>query len=302
MVKKLKNNTKKAIISTVERTSNVATITTSSDHGYTVNDSAHVYAQDSAYDVAHAVILSVPTSTTFTYANTGGDETAKADTGSIGKTKYIKGWQVYPDAYYTIPDEDEEQWRDDPAVEADLSGDQELLFNNGTVDVTDAAEGLAGFNANDATCILGVRVDDASKGDGKGLIYNDTSKRLEYSQAVGKELNVSFESANSPYKESAATSYESVSCFIFSGTTSFGSPTVADAIVELGGGTSMDIRVYDLTNGNTICELTGITDTPAAIKDLGTLSNMPAAKAIFEVQLKGDGPGRKARVFALSMR
>lgn len=185
MVKKLKNNTKKAIISTVERTSNVATITTSSDHGYTTNNRAHVYGQDSAYDAMHEIILSVPTSTTFTYANTGSDEAAKADTGSIGKTKHVRGWQVYPDAYYTIPEEDEKDWRGDPDVTVDLDGTQELLFNDGTSDIMDKDEGIALFNAIDATCIKGVAIDDSAKADGKALVYKSSSSKFEFETAGG---------------------------------------------------------------------------------------------------------------------
>lgn len=185
MVKKLKNNTKKQIISTVARASNIVTIVTSSDHGYTTDTYAHIFAQDSSYDEAHTLVLSVPNSTTFTYANTGGDEGAKADNGSIGKTKFIsksRGWQVYPDAYFTIPDEEEPGWRGDPDIEADLSsgGGQELLFNDGTSDITDPDEGTDAFNAVDATCIKGVKVDDTAKADGKALVYKSASGKLEY--------------------------------------------------------------------------------------------------------------------------
>jgi len=180
MIKKLKNNTKKAIISTVERTSNVATVVTSTPHGYTTETAVHVFAQDSSYDTVNSQILSVPTASSFTYSNAGADEGTKADTGSVGKTKNVKGWEIFPDAYFILPEEDEEEWRSDPSVESDLAGDQELLFNDGVADITDPDEGTALFDSNDATYLKGVLIDDAAKANSFILKYNSANNKLEY--------------------------------------------------------------------------------------------------------------------------
>ena len=45
-----------------------------------------------------------------------------------------------------------------------------------------------------------------------------------------------------------------------------------------------------MSNGNSIAEK-NFTNTTKAIVDLGTLSNIPASEAIFEVQMKRTGGG-----------
>jgi hypothetical protein len=71
-------------ISKVARSSNVATITTTADHGYSVDDVVCIDADDATFDDMEVAIASVPTSTTFTYANTGDDVAEKDDSGSVG--------------------------------------------------------------------------------------------------------------------------------------------------------------------------------------------------------------------------
>lgn len=74
-------------ISTVERTSNYATITFTADHGLLaaptgVGLQIAIQAQDSAYTTDNELILEVPTSTSIVVRNVGADEAPKADTGS----------------------------------------------------------------------------------------------------------------------------------------------------------------------------------------------------------------------------
>lgn len=82
-----------ATIATVARTSNVATITTSTHHGMIVGQKVRVNAvTDNTFDAfntaAEATVLSVPTTTSFTYANTGVDKAQTADSGSLSS------WEV----------------------------------------------------------------------------------------------------------------------------------------------------------------------------------------------------------------
>jgi hypothetical protein len=63
------------------RTSNVATLTTGSAHGFRVGDTLTMTGiGGTGYNVT-ATVASVPTTTTFTYANTGSNEGSTADTG-----------------------------------------------------------------------------------------------------------------------------------------------------------------------------------------------------------------------------
>lgn len=70
------------IITTVARTSNVVTITTSVAHGYSVGDTVTVAAVTNT-SVNGTFVIDTITSNTFTYADTGADIPSGADTGTI---------------------------------------------------------------------------------------------------------------------------------------------------------------------------------------------------------------------------
>jgi hypothetical protein len=67
------------------------------------------------------------------------------------------------------------------------------------------------------------------------------------------------------------------------------------AALSMNGGDSMDIRIFDVTNTQTIAELIGYTTPVFTVVSLGTVSNVPATPAIWEIQVRGVGQGRKAR-------
>ena len=69
-------------ITTVARTSNITTITTSVAHGYSVGDSVTVTAVSNP-SVNGTFTITTVTSTTFTYANTGTNIGSGADTGTV---------------------------------------------------------------------------------------------------------------------------------------------------------------------------------------------------------------------------
>jgi hypothetical protein len=70
-------------ITTVARTTNITTITTSANHGYSVGDSVTVAAVTNTSVNGTFTIASVPTLTTFTYSNAGTNITSGADTGTV---------------------------------------------------------------------------------------------------------------------------------------------------------------------------------------------------------------------------
>lgn len=70
-------------ISAVGRASNVVTITTTAAHGYAVNDIVTVTAVTNTSVNGTFTIASVPSSVTFTYAQTGTDYSSTADTGTV---------------------------------------------------------------------------------------------------------------------------------------------------------------------------------------------------------------------------
>jgi hypothetical protein len=76
--------------------------------------------------------------------------------------------------------------------------------------------------------------------------------------------------------------------YLFRGTTKMGTPTNIKVIFEQTVGVNgQDIRIYDLTNAQVICSVANQSGGPKII-DMGALSNLPAAEAIFEVQTKSN--------------
>ncbi len=80
--------------------------------------------------------------------------------------------------------------------------------------------------------------------------------------------------------------WQRVACYIWQGTTFYGkSPTSIEvAAVRLSGSVTYDLRIQDITNGLTIATLSGLSNTVFVIHNLGTLSNIPAGQALFELQ------------------
>lgn len=93
---------------------------------------------------------------------------------------------------------------------------------------------------------------------------------------------------------STEATYEIKTRLCFLGTDVLGIPVIIKAITQITGATDGSIKIYDVTNANTICELVAFTDTVWTLKDLGTLSNLPTGESIFEVQLKRNGSGAQS--------
>ena len=70
-------------ITTVARTSNVVTITTSTNHGFSIGDSVTIAAVTNTTLNGTFSVDTVPTTTTFTYTKSGTDIPSGADTGSV---------------------------------------------------------------------------------------------------------------------------------------------------------------------------------------------------------------------------
>jgi hypothetical protein len=90
-------------ISNVALTSNVATITTASAHGYSTGDSVTVDASNNVFDGSYS-ITTVPTSTTFTYAKVNADVTSAVATGTVIGSAYTGTyrWQFLQFGNYAL--------------------------------------------------------------------------------------------------------------------------------------------------------------------------------------------------------
>jgi hypothetical protein len=70
-------------VANVARTSNVATITTSSAHGVSTGDIVDVSTSNSTFNGTRITVASIPSNVTFTYANTGANLAIEAATGNV---------------------------------------------------------------------------------------------------------------------------------------------------------------------------------------------------------------------------
>lgn len=98
--------------------------------------------------------------------------------------------------------------------------------------------------------------------------------------------------------------YTTAGIFLFGGTTALGTPTAFKVVgFKDPGPTSWDFRVLDITNATTIVTKTGNTGTAPEIVDAGALSNLPAAQAIFEIQIQRAGglPADFAHIHSLNI-
>ena len=90
-------------ISNVALTSNVATITTASAHGYSTGDSVTVDASNNVFDGSYS-ITTVPTSTTFTYAKVNANVPSAVATGTVIGSDYTGTyrWQFLQFGNYAL--------------------------------------------------------------------------------------------------------------------------------------------------------------------------------------------------------
>ena len=85
------------------------------------------------------------------------------------------------------------------------------------------------------------------------------------------------------------SSYSKIGSFKYNGSDKIGHINYIDVISYMqNGGESYSVRIFDKTNGNVICEKTGLTNTTEEIIDLGDISNVPINESIFELQARHD--------------
>ena len=110
---------------------------------------------------------------------------------------------------------------------------------------------------------------------------------------------VSFTRNNTPSLQENLTTYQTAAKVRYVGSAILGVPTTIEVNAWLDGGTSFSVEIFDVTNGNQIAEVTGATGAlENNSQSLGSLTNVPAGGALFEVRilLTGGGMGDQARI------
>jgi len=101
-----------------------------------------------------------------------------------------------------------------------------------------------------------------------------------------KIMELNFASDTNKALRTATPSYLIKGYFKFGGTSNWGTPQKITIIENQEPGRTGGVKIYDVTNGNTIVEKTDMTNTDLVIHDMGSLNNLPSNEAIFEIQIK----------------
>lgn len=115
---------------------------------------------------------------------------------------------------------------------------------------------------------------------------------LGASQFGDKNLSISFSDKNEPFIEFTSTTYVTAGSIIYEGSNDVGVPDDIKVISNRNGGSTYDVRVFDITNSLTIAQTTGQTNLTPQIVSLGSISNVPTAQAIWEFQVRAPNPGK----------
>jgi len=120
------------------------------------------------------------------------------------------------------------------------------------------------------------------KVDNDGHVYAGDKQLAHYL------VNIAIVGTDAPYAKTDNDIYTKVANLVFPGSDKVGSPEAMKVTPWMDSGpTGYDVRVFDVTNSNTICEKIGNTNIESdSIIDLGAMSNVPTEEACFEIQLR----------------
>jgi hypothetical protein len=102
-----------------------------------------------------------------------------------------------------------------------------------------------------------------------------------------------------PYSEVTSTSWTTLAAMAFEGGATY-PISVMWSVVSLSGMGEGAMRIFDVTNGNTI----GLAEwtNPVQHIEIDTLANVPATNAVFEIQLRKVGQGGKPRLWSCQIK
>lgn len=107
-------------------------------------------------------------------------------------------------------------------------------------------------------------------------------KQLQWVQVAS-----SFRTEVEPFIRILSAAWSVAGYILYPGANTFCELNRIDIIAEQQAATgSSEVRVYDVTNGNVIGTITGINAAGMAIYSTTSLSNIPSAAAVFEIQAR----------------
>lgn len=260
-----------------------------------------------------------------------------------GSTKVWRGVSIPNGGEIELSHSEYELWSQDPVVSADVN-DGYLIANDGDADLStsdgydyigtiasadqvyyhyEQNSAVTSNNLQTAVTQISPYIESSSPtsthdvDDGYicGARWINTTTKIQYicidnaASAAVWEANANTSQHKfmqvDKYTETTATSYTKMFSFIFPGMNELNSVMDFSIISFKKDADNYDLRIYDITNTQIIGSITGLTNenTPE-IKDITSLSNLPNARAIFELQAKRTGGqgSAKAVVEALVMK
>ncbi len=179
------------------------------------------------------------------------------------------------------------------APDSALIGVGDITVISGTNTITISGAGGAGSEVTSLNSLTG----DVTLIGKEGIGISEEGQNIVVSGT--NLLEFAFTKSDAGYTNSVDTFYKILAAFIFPGTNVVGTPTKIKISHRQDGTNTGAVKIFDVTNGFTIVEKTGLSETSTTITNLGTLSNLPTTEAVFEMQVKIDTGSGKNRVSSL---
>lgn len=169
-----------------------------------------------------------------------------------------------------------------------VTHDGEIVYNLNDLTTFDATGESPVMKAItwDFTASTNVTVPDA---DAATEAMNQQTSDARYIQ-TRSPIVVMFGGGTDPHADTSNATYTSIGVFLFGGTTDLGTPSAVSVTgFKDVNPTFWEWRLLDITNATTIAEVTGNTGTVPEISTDSSLTNLPAAAALFDLQLRRAG-------------
>jgi hypothetical protein len=168
-----------------------------------------------------------------------------------------------------------------------VSGNLQSDINQNSSDITSLSgyvdSNYVSISGDTMTGFLTLHADPTQSG------HAATKQYVDSASDIAKAISFSVGDSDIEGIVTTESDWTPLTTFVFPGSDVIGTPSKINAVIHTETGKNTDIRIYDYTNANQIAILNNSTNTTKEIKDLGTISNVPTAKAIWEVQMKGNG-------------
>lgn len=116
-----------------------------------------------------------------------------------------------------------------------------------------------------------------------------------------KSMILTFSSEGSPELSTSSTTYTRLAAFIYAGSDAVGAINILRVNAWRVGGSSIDVRIVDLTTALTVAEINITSAAITNLSDMGTISNIPTTETVFEVQGKKNGGGAKLNMASIEI-